>query len=638
MDKRYSIAAIGGVVASVLALVVATNSVHAAPNFLSYECIQSGTNTEIPDWHRGSGGTSTEIYYYIQSDFAAELTACTPAADNQLTEDMLRAVVDAAVAKWNLQARSISLVPAGVVAEQAFVDACTTQNMPLRPAVFVHHTPGCLEDSNSVCTQRSGEIAADKVMCGSDVVRVTIAGDKNGWMSNDDCGGTEVIDWGVGLDTTQSDLQSVLVHEFGHVLNLGHPNQITVGGIPISDPTNGASIMKSNVSLTPYNRHLYNFEQDCGDDYGTNNGRSVRYHWKGRNSTGTWVEIHDYSGATSKGVLSGGHVRTSSGTPYTSMWLGSPDNGVPAYREGYLGVDGFISFGYQSHQTDILAHHVDITPVVSSLLELPHGQDGNSRRLSLHRVLSRTDTQPPELRFVADDDPFTSTVEDTYFECMNPYGSFCLGWSPPLRSHVPMATAWDPESGLTVFARVNSERNFTMGGITIHAGTQGSSDTLGLGSMLTGTVNLPSDSYSLWDYAGTTEVAVALACGDGGTLTYNCMVAWQDNGIPSGHVLYTYFYVDSSGSIVWRPSSAIRRSGVSSVEHLSAAYFEGRYWLAWKSSDIPARVKFVSHPDTSYTSWSSTSTAGGDYVIDPPTWISSPTLVKEKALLWTETP
>jgi hypothetical protein len=99
-------------------------------------------------------------------------------------------------------------------------------------------------------------------------------------------------------------------------------------------------------------------------------------------------------------------------------------------------------------------------------------------------------------------------------------------------------------------------------------------------------------------------------------------------------VLYTYFRIVND--VVDFYSGTWVRSGAYTVSDLSAAHFEGKFWLAFKTFESGDDVAWTSAP--SWSSWSNVAELGrGDVVVDAPTWSYSPSDSKERALIWTET-
>lgn len=120
------------------------------------------------------------------------------------------------------------------------------------------------------------------------------------------------------------------------------------------------------------------------------------------------------------------------------------------------------------------------------------------------------------------------------------------------------------------------------------------------------------------------------------------MLAWIDSGLPSWKILYTYFRVSSTNTVEWH-GTVWTRSGSKAVGNLSAAVFQDRFYLGYKSptatntvADPGNKVIYMSHPDTQYTNWSSSVEVGSGNIIDPPTWIYDNTSEKESAIIWTE--
>jgi hypothetical protein len=222
-----------------------------------------------------------------------------------------------------------------------------------------------------------------------------------------------------------------------------------------------------------------------------------------------------------------------------------------------------------------------------------------------------------------------------------------------LSSHIPSTTAFDPVSGKTIFVHVNTAtgNRSIYGDIWVHPGfkephfnyTLAEGFRLGAGGVPAmpaspfPTSGTCSPANTCWNYSPKTDVAVGVACGDNTIhFPYNCLLAWQDFSVPTGRVLYTYFRVNTSGgtTVEFHPN-AWARGGSQTVSSISAAYFAGKYYMAWKKTTAPARVTRNINDSTSYTGWGTPiDHTPTNHLAAPPTWLYRPGF--GGALLWTE--
>jgi len=213
-----------------------------------------------------------------------------------------------------------------------------------------------------------------------------------------------------------------------------------------------------------------------------------------------------------------------------------------------------------------------------------------------------------------------------------------------LQTHLPLASAYDPVTDITVFATIKTDRNSgAFGFVKIHPGLNGTSNNhLEPGSWKP-SGNLPTrdPAPSLFPYDGTTDTGVGLACAKPGTgvVAYNCLLAWVDRGGLNNAILYRYFRLNPgvSGGVEWH-SSTYRLSGAFSASNVSAAYFDQKFWLTFRNDT--GNVVVMRTPSTSYSSWSTATTTNSGDVVDPPTFLYDAdvdTLVNA-VVTWTEHP
>ncbi len=567
------------------------------------------------DWF----GTSNVIYYYIQSGFADSMSSCTPQSDDDLTMDHIINTINSAAEMWNMESNGVALLYGGQI-NADFNSWCNNTVSVLKPAIYIEFVSGCQDRSApiGVCDSNANASIFDSSVC-SDGVRMQFYGD--GDSTSCDSGSRNWV-----VDDNEShpnsyDLKVVAEHEFGHALNLGHP-----------DPNTALMSGSGNGNVTK--RHLYEWDQSCADD-NQSAGRDITHKYRGLTSSGVWKGVASFVGSGWKrGSYSGGHTRKyGSGSERYSLYF---DNEI---RTSTVGADGFYSFTKISTPASSVSD-LYVSPVFYTAMEFDD-VSGKDNRITY--ISDYSGAGIPYVKYARNTDPddsdlFESVVTGTYRECLL---TPCYTASS-IRSHVPMTSAWDEYSGVTVFARVRTERDRnTQGRIDVFPGfDSGNVRDLRVGSTLSG--GTPSESFSLWNYRNRTDFPVGIACApDRDELDYNCLIAWQDRGVPTGAVLYKYFRVNAVTKVIeWRPGNSSRRSGALSTSGISAAYFNGSFWMSFKvplslGGDV-AYTEYNVSSGTAYTGWQSVTSLSRVDVVDPPTWLYSSHGAHEAALLWTE--
>lgn len=622
----------------------------AEPIYSNTQCREASLSEE------GSEGWRTDdnspIYYYIQTSFADKLSTCleNTGADGISTTQVIN-VVQAAAGFWNRESRSPILRYAGTINANDISGACSS--LVKLPAIFVRFAPGCALAAGGGCRSAVGlwRYFPDdccKLMSGSsacNVGTITIQGDTN---TPNACVAPK-LNWWVDGTVPTSDMIQTLVHEFGHALDLDHPYEPTI------IPNTAHEAMNGGPSMT--RRHLGVWERDCVDDVGDANDRGVRslvYHWRGRINAypPQWYPTHfnsltEYDLATTKSFTSGGSLRYNYNEHYAFY---HPEQEI--WRSGVLNTDGYQDFTPQGVFSATIAD-LDVRPTLFSAFERSGSMESHrilygGRPTSINFTLS--DFSPPPVRYRRSDNWFVNSISTQLQEHQTPTNI-------KLQSSVGVSTAWDQVSENTVFVVVDSDKNDSLknGRIRVLPGFyNGSEYILNPGSYLEDHTSPPSDPYTTnpdFDYTLRTDTSPGVACSDNTiNQAYNCILAWQDRGIPDGRILYTYFRVNSiTHAIEWQ-GTAWARSGVYTVSDVSAAWFKvpqsssgpwvGAFWLAWKTLGPDPDVAYVSRLESSgYASgWSSAAFMQADHVVDAPTWGYDPINSREALLIWTELP
>ena len=589
------------------------------------------------------------IHYYVEDDMAADLRACTPQTeDNQLTEQQLRSVIHNAAEVWNTQSRGRALHYRGALAANETTPANTLCSlMTQKPAFFITHRSCFNPDGDNTCSNSNGDTLAAQILrigtagideC-EDAFEITIYGKRTGSVGGS-CsilGQNQPIRWLLGSDdgpdtvggVTDRSLLRSLVHEMGHGLGLIHPG----GTIVDSDPSNPNTIR--SIMLGPNSPHLWEWDKKCvSEEQGFNGGRDTRYFYVERApNVQNFSSLKLRNEIDVRGMLSGGYVRNTSSDRY-GLYQDT------AFIHSFAGTNGSLYFGTNEYMpSDIWNLHV--APHIYSPLELDVVTNGSRMNLLQDSTTSpQTAINPPVLQYARSGDNFDSISGPfDYFECETANGT--CNTLALLRSNVPMVSAWDPVSGNTVYARVDTEPPSHLGDsgrIFVHPGHWAGTSFANLrpASPLPHQITGPNGN---WDYESRTHFAPAIACADftNANFQHNCILAWHDRGSLNEAILYTFFSVDASDSIDWH-NLTYRRNGsiATTTSHVSAAFVDDQIWLSWEDNNEPQRVWAVANNLNSYTDWddSNAYSLARDYVVDPPTFLYQND--HEWGLVWTE--
>lgn len=625
----------------------------ALPLYTTANCSSAGP-TAGSGWNTDPGG---KVRLYVESDFAAELNSClaklaVSSPTEGISEFHVRQVVRAAADTWTRAARGSYFTYQGTVNADDGAAACSQMGSSSTPRIFINYREGCFV-SGGACSQSAWGVATTITGC-ANAYMVTIYGDGTGWMSNEDCGGSSIRDYRVdGQDGHQNgvrDLQGLLLHEIGHSLDFG-------------DDPGFASIMSRSTGVLNastgrvWRRHLYPRDLDCVDDsYGHRGLRSLRYRWRGLKSDGTWWSSGTGSGETAKAAISGGFLRSTSVNKYYGLYEDD------LLRRTWVGTNGTLVFNYSNSLSngykvqDLYYSPVQFSPEEKSGTDQAHRLHFAQRWTAPPPTTANIGTiDPPRWFYLRSDDFFASGVSTNYRECSN---AGCSSQTD-IRSHVSLVAAYDEVSDTSVFASVDTSRYLDQtdvsltshGQIKVYPGFNSGNHLLRTADTLSNAGGVPADPYDglggnpNWNYTQRTDVAPALACAppEAGW-TYNCLLAWVDRGTPDFKVLYTYFRINpTTKDIEWK-SLAVPPyfqdvwaiADAMTYSHISAAFFNGRFHLAWKSTYPGADVEYTS--TSTMTGWDPMiyiSNSGG--VVDPPTWGYVPTQQdREIGLIWTE--
>lgn len=577
---------------------------------------------------------NTEIFVYVENDFAAEMTSCTPRSDDAITENDVRSLIEETMEKWNQQSTGATFHYGGIVTDGNPTSACAGTQMPKRPAVLVNFRIGC-KDFTGACQSGSATVSQATSDCGG----ITVWGDPD---SLDSCD-ANAYNWNMDAranGTWANDgrrLRTALLHEFGHMQEIGHPT---------GDPANSdAAIMLGPVTKQrPSAGHLLSYDKDCALIEWRKRSLEYNHMWA--------LDSYEYYGAgthsypTARGFASGGAVRTD---PYDNYDLYDPEPEIiyGLYTDHWLdygiansiGYGGFTFSSWNSLDTKLTDAHVMPT---LSFHDYEHSSLGRiiGSRMVVHQegYAAGVYYEPPRLLSGYSTDLFSGTSQLKLTRCTN---STCSS-STQVKSHLPLAITYDPESDLMITVRVDTAHvgNFQRGSIWVHPGFY-STSKLNQGSKLSSmTTQPPSESHPFFEYAMETELPLGVACTSRtDTYPFNCLLAWSDRGIYNGRILYTYFRVGSNGGIDWHPNSWAR-SGSQTNSGVQAAYGWERFRMTWKKRFGADTVEYTSTMGD-YTSWTWPQERSAAGIVDIPTYLyhhlslHTRKLDRNHAIVWT---
>ncbi len=601
-----------------------------------YACL--GT---LSNWYQDTNAiTNRTIYVYVEQDFGSELSAGTVTADDDsLSESNVQRAIIAQMEKWNNSARGLNLVFAGT---WPFENPSTLCGFVSHPAVYVHY----------------------KQVTGTAVATVSYVRDQfdfdNDGNTNEVCPKFLQIQMKKGalLGSQGSSFEKTMLHEFGHVLELGHAHTDTYpschsvmaytgSGVP-SEPCSQSSDCSSSalrcdtwqglcVAVCPSTQsgnygHPRGWDISCIKQY--QNGMDAEYRYVGFSSLGVVQPPISTNIRTDQGFIGGNYLINNFSSQRLPLWIqnGVSNNGSVQWSS--IGYDGYFSFSPTTGSTDNLPGR----PMLSRFPELPTTQVSY-----MVAEYYYGDFYGAKLGVYVANDEFNNEAFDYIQQCVN---STCSSLKS-IRSPFSATTAFDPISNSTVIGYVEIPADHTasliLPKIWVSPGLTSNYPKIHRAEKFKqnfANINLPSVAGN-WKFRGETHFPLAIACADAAAgLTYNCMMAWTDNGVFNGAILYTYFrrvgdsieYLeDATGKNI-----AYWRGTADSSNSPSLGFFANKFYLAWKTPDSPSRIAYTTKSGSSYASgWSTTIHYTEPRMADSPSFVGQNG--NEAAMVWTVT-
>lgn len=364
--------------------------------------------------------------------------------------------------------------------------------------------------------------------------------------SNDQC---ESIPWATGrAGRGEYDLAAIMVHEFGHALDLNHP----------TNDNFYATVMNAAARGTLRNRDVYKWDLDC-----------TRYF----SGTRSLTQYHRYHVG---GVLRG---------------EGSFINDVSQVSPGVTGITGQWNWAAAYRQTDALKWTVGLGPLNTyNVANMPPGiapTEATWREdASWSRVFWPSHVEDPVESWASNHPVQTFYWQDGF----SPWGYTMLrqcsemsAWmycpyaaTERVYSGKPVSVAWNSAIGRSVFTWVHQDRsNYTYGINYKHNMVK-----VAFGYVDNYTITQP-DELGVFS-----SVAPGVTCATGRAGGYDCIMAYVPDTDTWNHVYIKRFSANAAGNrYAVQTEPGIRRMyfGARTASRIATWYHYGKFWIAIRS-------------------------------------------------------
>lgn len=436
-------------------------------------------------------------------------------------------------------------------------------------------------------------------------------------------------------DLSYDNLRSIMIHEFGHIVGLGHSHEDNNGDNRSLDPSLGYSVMsywtdedEYNHAINPqtYDHHLSSWDLVCSQQVSNvrpneRYGRQVQHKIVSLSNNFSSFNLYNQNTIiinTTTGISSGHPVMNEYNQNFffVPSSLGGYFEKVDAYEDLFqanaawvldeqLGLYNFMPFSY-SNLNDVLGFNHDLAIIYNDVpYDLPDVSSLSDPSLSVsypHLIDGVTNTLDAEDNYFRHVEPFHIHSKSApgfndsalVFDKL-PFYSY---GGDPIRSYVPLHFAYDPNSSGHIFVAVSNSRfnpNFD-GNINIGFQPKFILSPLSMTWKYVKIQQSSTDISSLMDYESSnknydikTKLKPSISCGDSYYMGYNCILFWVSSSTPSRHILYMLLRFNG-GDVEFLSSnnkSQVFRLDMNesklpfSPSNISSTFYEDKFWISW---------------------------------------------------------